>query len=161
MKVRSNVVSMTISKVKSEILSGPERRRRWGPLEKVAMVVETHEPEMTVSLVAQWHGVAPNQLFTWRRLAAQGVLTVAGAEEAVVPASNYCALQAQLREVQRLLGKRWRRKSSRRLWKLPLKKAAVACSRPISAMADSGDLRSARRGEVKYRGQLPGSYHRA
>jgi transposase len=27
---------------------------------------------MTVSLVARRHGVAPNQLFTWRRLVAQG-----------------------------------------------------------------------------------------
>jgi transposase len=59
-----------------------------------------------VSLVARRHGVAPNQLFTWRRLASQGALTAAGAEEAVVPASDYRALQAQLREMQRLLGKK-------------------------------------------------------
>jgi transposase-like protein len=32
----------------------------------------TFEPGMTVSLVARRHGVAPNQLFTWRRLVAQG-----------------------------------------------------------------------------------------
>jgi transposase len=32
------------------------------------MVEETFEPGMTVSLVARRHGVAPNQLFTWRRL---------------------------------------------------------------------------------------------
>ena len=39
------------------------------------MVEETFEPGMTVSLVARRHGVAPNQLFTWRRLVAQGGLT--------------------------------------------------------------------------------------
>jgi transposase-like protein len=34
---------------------------------------------MTVSLVARRaYGVAPNQLFTWRRLVAQGSLTAAG-----------------------------------------------------------------------------------
>ena len=33
---------------------------------------------MTVSLMARRHGVAPNQLFTWRRLVAQGALTAAG-----------------------------------------------------------------------------------
>ena len=38
------------------------------------MVEETFEPGMTVSLVARRHGVAPNQLFTWRRLVAQGSL---------------------------------------------------------------------------------------
>ena len=70
------------------------------------MVAETHEPGVTVSLVARRHGVAPNQLFTWRKLAAQGALTATGAEEAVVPASDYRALQGQLREMQRLLGKK-------------------------------------------------------
>jgi hypothetical protein len=35
------------------------------------MVEETFAPGMTVSLVARRHGVAPNQLFTWRRLAAR------------------------------------------------------------------------------------------
>ena len=42
------------------------------------MVEETFAPGMTVSLVARQHGVAPNQLFTWRRLVAQGSLTAAG-----------------------------------------------------------------------------------
>jgi transposase len=47
--------------------------------------------------------VTPNQVFSWRRLAAQGALTAAGAEEEVVPASDYRALQIQY---QRLLGKK-------------------------------------------------------
>ena len=51
------------------------------------MVEETFEPGMTVSLVARRHGVAPSQLFTWRRLVAQGSLTAAGSGEEVVPAS--------------------------------------------------------------------------
>jgi transposase len=70
------------------------------------MVEETFEPGMTVSLVARRHGVAPNQLFTWRRLVAQGALTAAGSGEEVVPASDYRALQSQVRELQRLLGKK-------------------------------------------------------
>src|SRR5262245_60183794 len=70
------------------------------------MVEETFEPGMTVSLVARRHGVAPNQLFTWRRLVAQGSLTAAGSGEEVVPASDYRALQNQVRELHRLLGKK-------------------------------------------------------
>ena len=70
------------------------------------MVVETQEPGMTVSLVARRHGIAPNQLFHWRRLVGQGALTAAGHEEKVVPASQYRALQHQVRELQRLLGKK-------------------------------------------------------
>ena len=63
---------MTGNNAKSEVLRGPERRRRWAAAEKIAIVAETHEPGVTVSLVARRHGVAPNQVFKWRRLAAQG-----------------------------------------------------------------------------------------
>jgi transposase len=61
---------------------------------------------MTVSLVARRHGVAPNQLFTWRRLVVERALTAAGSGEQVVPASDFRALQSQVRELQRLLGKK-------------------------------------------------------
>jgi len=97
---------MTSTPDRVEIITSIQRRRRWSPAEKVRMVEETYEPGSTVSLVARRHGVAPNQLFTWRRLAAQGALTAAGAEEEVVPASEYRALQNQVRELHRLLGKK-------------------------------------------------------
>jgi len=61
---------------------------------------------MSVSLVARQHGIAPNQLFAWCRLMTQGALTAAGAGEEVVPASDYRALEAQVRELQRMLGKK-------------------------------------------------------
>jgi transposase len=61
---------------------------------------------MSVSLVARQHGIGAGQLFTWRRLMAQGALTAAGAGEEVVPASEYRALQAQVSELQRLHGKK-------------------------------------------------------
>src|SRR6202040_1901819 len=89
-----------------EVITSVRRRRRWTASEKVRMVEETFEPGMTVSLVARRHGVAPNQRFTWRRLVAQGGLTAAGSGEEVVPASDYRALQNQIRELHRLLGKK-------------------------------------------------------
>jgi transposase len=89
-----------------EIITSIQRRRRWTASEKVRIVEETFEPGMTVSLVARRHGVAPNQLFTWRRLVVEGALTAAGSGEQVVPASDYRALQNQVRELQRLLGKK-------------------------------------------------------
>ena len=101
-----NPVSMTNSTNRVEILTSVQHRRRWMAPEKVGMVEETFEPGMTVSLVARRHGVAPNQLFTWRRLVAQGSLTAAGSGEVVVPASDYRALQNQVRELHRLLGKK-------------------------------------------------------
>jgi transposase len=45
-------------------------------------------------------------LFAWRKLASQGALTATAAEEEVVPTSEYRALQAQVKELQRLLGKK-------------------------------------------------------
>src|SRR5215831_7923487 len=61
---------------------------------------------MSVSLVARQHGIAPNQVFKWRQLYAEGALSAVGAGEEVVAASEYRALQHQVRELQRLLGKK-------------------------------------------------------
>ena len=99
-------VSMTSPSHHVEIITSVQRRRRWTAAQKMQMVEETLEPGATVGEVARRREVAPNQLFTWRRLAAQGALTAAGAGEEVVPASEYRALQNQVRELQRLLGKK-------------------------------------------------------
>jgi transposase len=89
-----------------EVITSVQRRRRWTPEEKIRIVEETYLPGNTVSLVTCRHGIAGNQLFTWRRWMAQGALTAATAGEEIVPASDYRALEAQVRELQRLLGKK-------------------------------------------------------
>jgi transposase len=100
-------VSMTNPTNRVEIITSVQRSRRWTASEKVRIVEETFEPGLTASLAARRHGVAPNRLFTWRRLVAQGALTAAGSGEEVVPASDYRALrQSQVRELRRLLGKK-------------------------------------------------------
>jgi transposase len=99
-------VSMTGKIDRVEVITSLQRRRRWSAEEKAAMVQETWAPGMSVSLVARRHGIAPNQLFTWRRLYASGALSAVGAGEEVVAASEYRALQHQVRELQRLLGKK-------------------------------------------------------
>ena len=86
-----------------EVITSVQRRRRWSTEEKVRIVEETYLPG---SLVARHHGIAANQLFTWRRLMAQGAVTAAGAGEQVVPASELRAAHQQIRELQRLLGKK-------------------------------------------------------
>ncbi len=40
-----------------EIITGPERRRRYTANEKLTLVEETLQPGMTVSAVARLHGV--------------------------------------------------------------------------------------------------------
>jgi transposase InsO family protein len=94
----------TIDRV--EVITSVQRRRRWSAEEKAAIVQETYAPGMSVSLVARRHGIAPNQLFTWRRLYAGGALSAVGAGEEVVAASEYRVLQHQVRELQRLFGKK-------------------------------------------------------
>jgi transposase len=99
-------VRMTDTPEKVEVVTSVQRRRRWSAAEKMRMVDESQEPGASVSLVARRHGVNPNQLFTWRRLAAHGALTASVAGEEVVPASEHRALQQQIRELHRLLGKK-------------------------------------------------------
>jgi transposase len=96
---------MTGSIDRVEVITSVQRRR-WSAEEKAQIVQETYAPGMSVSLVARQHGIAPNQVFTWRRLYAEGALSAVGAGEEVVPASEYRALQHQVRELQRLLGKK-------------------------------------------------------
>src|SRR5262249_45771660 len=64
--VRHTTVSMANPPNRIEVVTSVQRRRRWTASEKVRMVEETFAPGMTVGLVAGQHGVAPNQLFTWR-----------------------------------------------------------------------------------------------
>jgi transposase len=59
-----------------------------------------------VSAVARKYGVSASQLFRWRRLADDGALEAIGADEAVVPESEAKQLRNQIRELQRLLGKK-------------------------------------------------------
>ncbi|NZC78675.1 IS3 family transposase, partial [Escherichia coli] len=63
-------------------------------------------PGMTVSLVARQHGVAASQLFLWRKQYQEGSLTAVAAGEQIVPASELAAAMKQIKELQRLLGKK-------------------------------------------------------
>ncbi|KDZ62926.1 transposase family protein, partial [Escherichia coli 3-073-06_S1_C2] len=71
---------------------GPEKRRRRTTQEKIAIVQQSFEPGMTVSLVARQHGVAASQLFLWRKQYQEGSLTAVAMK--------------QIKELQRLLGKK-------------------------------------------------------
>lgn len=86
-----------------EVVLKDQRRRRWSPAEKEALVRRTYEPGMSVSLVARQEGVAASLLFQWRKLERQGALTAVSAGEAVVPASELAAARAEIAKLQRAL----------------------------------------------------------
>jgi transposase len=50
-----------------EVITPVERRRRWSRDEKLRIVAESSRPGRTASQVAREHGIAPGQLFIWRR----------------------------------------------------------------------------------------------
>lgn len=78
------------------------------------------EPGQSVSVVARRNGINPNQLFLWRKLYQDGSLSAVSAGEAVVPAFELNDALKQIRELQRMLGKRrWKRKSSKKPWRSP------------------------------------------
>lgn len=104
-----------------EVITSVQRRRRFSPEEKRAMVEEAEQPGNSVSVVARKYSVNPNQLFRWRRLMREGALSAVGADEEVVPASEVKDLKARIRELERLLGKK--------TMEVEILKEAVALSR--------------------------------
>lgn len=100
-------MSMTSNKQTIEVVTvSEERRRRWSVQEKAALVEETYEPGMSVSLVARKHGISASQLFNWRKLEREGALVAVHSGESVVPASEPAAARAQIAQLQRMLGKK-------------------------------------------------------
>ena len=89
-----------------EVLTQPEQRRRRSVDEKLAIVRETFERGASVSGVARRHQVNANQVFAWRKLYQDGSLSAVSAGEQVVPASDLVEAMKQIRELQRLLGKK-------------------------------------------------------
>ena len=87
------------------VVTGVERRRRYTPLEKQAFVEEGLQPGSSLSAVARKHGIAPSLLFNWRRRMKEGQLTAIQADDDVVPASELRRAQAEIRQLQRILGK--------------------------------------------------------
>jgi transposase len=59
--------SMTTRPRRIEMITGPDRRRRWSLEQKRAIVAESHRTDTTPSAVARRHGLNTGQLYTWRR----------------------------------------------------------------------------------------------
>lgn len=59
-----------------EIRTGVGRRRRWRDEVKGRIVAESFVPGAVVSEVARRHEISPQHLFTWRKAARAGLLTL-------------------------------------------------------------------------------------
>ena len=66
---------MRAREVRGEVLTGPERRRRWSLEEKLRILAQSVAPGSSASLVCRLHGISSGQLYTWRRRFRTGELT--------------------------------------------------------------------------------------
>ena len=81
-----------------EVMSGPDRRRRWSDEEKRAILAEAFAPGATVREVSRRVDVVPGQIYRWRRDLAQPAAVVpeapVGFAEVVVSAPSHAAVEA-------------------------------------------------------------------
>ena len=96
---------MTITKEHVHVVTSVERRRRWAIEEKRSIIQETYLPGMSLSLVARKYGIYPSQLFAWRRQMEEAGLEGIRSEE-VAPKSQVKELERQVRELERMLGRK-------------------------------------------------------
>lgn len=129
---------MTGTYERVEVITSVQRRRRWTPEEKIRIVEETYLPGNTVSLVACRHGIAGNQLFTWRRRMAQGALTAATAarrscqRQITAPWKHSCASFSAC-----WARRRWKTNCCERLSPGPQAQKNGCCARPCGPRVDS------------------------
>src|SRR5437660_10767492 len=70
-----------------EILTQPERRRRWTSEQKLALVSESLRPGASPTQVARRYGISTGLLYTWRQLARSGELALVP----MAPSAPTCA----------------------------------------------------------------------
>jgi transposase len=63
------------SEVSGEVLSGPERRRRWSAEEKLRVLAQSVAPGSSPTLTCRMYGISSGQLSSWRKQFRQGELT--------------------------------------------------------------------------------------
>jgi transposase len=82
-----------------ELLSGPERRRRWSAQEKRSIVAEAFAPGASVCEVARRRDLIPGQIYRWRnelRTAAGFTAVVVAPEPGERATADVSALEIEL-----------------------------------------------------------------
>jgi transposase len=85
---------------------GSDGRRLFSPEFKRDQVARLVRGEVTISELSRELGISRSVLQRWRHLVSLGGEAAVAAHEDVVPASELKAAQQQIRELQRLLGKK-------------------------------------------------------
>ncbi len=89
-----------------EVITSVQRRRRWTVAEKIRLVEEAMQPGFSVSYVARRAGIAPSQLFAWKRRMLEGGTAAVQADDDVVAAARVRELEKRVRDLERMLGRK-------------------------------------------------------
>ena len=82
-----------------------QHRRRWTFVQKLRVAQEASVPGMTVTSVARKYGMAPSQLFRWKKLYLKGGQEIVSATDQGSANGELRDLKRRVRELERLLGK--------------------------------------------------------
>ena len=91
---------------KAQVVTSVERRRRYTADQKIEILNESRLPGMNISIVARKYGIAPSQVFYWRRRMEEGAKVGVGYEESVHPASQIRELEKRVARLERMLGRK-------------------------------------------------------
>ncbi|AFL50655.1 transposase [Sinorhizobium fredii] len=117
-----------------EVFTGSGRRREWSDERKAQIVAESYEPGVKVCAVARRHGLTPQQLFTWRRLARKPLEAVPVVED--VPMFAPAVLDVPTKPVAKEPARASRKKSSSGVIELEIGGAIVR----IASGADAATI---------------------
>lgn len=89
-----------------QVVTAVSRRRRFSVQQKLDILNECNLPGMNVSIVARKYGIAPSQVFYWRRRMEEGAKVGVGFEEQVHPESRVRELEKRVASLERMLGRK-------------------------------------------------------
>lgn len=82
------------------------RYRRWSAETKLRIIEESFASDSSISIVARHNGVPPSLLYRWRKLMSEGGAVSVSKDEDVVALSEVKRLKRQVRDLERMLGKK-------------------------------------------------------
>ncbi len=88
-----------------QIMNEIQRRRRWTLVQKLQVAQEASAPGVTVTFVARKYGMAPSQLFRWRRSLLKSGQEIVSARDQGYDHGEFRELKRRMRVLERLLGK--------------------------------------------------------
>jgi len=88
-----------------QLMTEVQQRRRWTFIQKLRVAQEASAPGTSVSSIARKYGMAPSQLFRWRKILLEGSQVHVSTVDPTSSQGELRELNRRVRELERLLGK--------------------------------------------------------